>query len=124
MRAVFAATICALAVACAREGHVLESEAAERPPVSVADLERMCAEAFIPLPGARPGMTPDQVHVLLVAQHGQSVADALKTSVAGRSAVARRDELFLHTTALCNAANLPPRCQSACEETQSIEPSP
>lgn len=124
MMRVIVAVLLALTLACAREGHVLEADGMEQPPMSAAESARMCDEAFIALKGAQRDMSADQVHALLVRTYGRPAADALRTSIGPRRAVVLDDALFLHTSALCKVPNLPARCRDACRITEEIGTAP
>ncbi len=108
-----------LAAGCAREGYRLEAESATQAPVSPSDVERMCGEAFVELPGARTGMTRQEVHALVARQYGGAAADAIDTSF-GKSILARDGTLFLYTSALCGVEDLPARCHTACRDAKDI----
>ena len=109
-----------LPLACAREGYRLEAETTTQPaPVSTADVERMCTEAFVELKGAQPGMTKQQIYALVARQYGRAAADAIETSY-GKRILAHSDALFLYTTALCDLKDLPARCQQACTGAKDI----
>lgn len=109
-----------LSLACAREGYRLEAETTTQPAaVSTADVERMCTEAFVELPGARPGMTRQQIHVLVARQYGRAAAEAIDTSF-GKRILADSDALFLYTSALCDLKDLPDRCRKACTDAKDI----
>jgi hypothetical protein len=111
--------IALLSLACAREGYRLEAESTTQAPISTADVERMCTEAFVELRGARPGMTKQQIHAVVARQYGRAAADAIETSF-GTRILAHSDALFLYTSALCDLKDLPVRCRRACTDAKDI----
>lgn len=108
------------ALGCAREGNVLEREAAYPPQSSASDLEQMCNEAFLEVKGLKPSMSPKSIDALLVKQFGQENAGTLIRSIREKHAIVRRDELFLPTSTLCATKGVPVKCSAACSESFDI----
>lgn len=112
------------AAACAREGHVLERQAAHRPSPTPADVEQMCNEAFLKVEGLTPEMTKAQRHALLVRKFGAATAGTLMAGIDPKHVRVRRNELFLPTETLCTTKGLPSRCTAACKEAFDIGKAP
>ena len=108
------------ALGCAREGHVLEREAAYPPRVSVSDVEQMCSEALLEVKGLQPKMSAKDVDALLIKKFGAENAGVLIRSIREKHATVRVDELFLPTSTLCSTRGLPKKCQEACDQSFDI----
>lgn len=108
------------AAGCAREGHVLEHEAAYPPAPSGGDVEQMCSEAFLAVPGLQPSMRTQQVEAILVTKFGPTNSTTLANAIQDKKVRVRRNELFMYTEALCKANDLPSRCAEACREARDI----
>jgi hypothetical protein len=108
------------ATSCAREGHVLEREAAHPPSPSAGDVEQMCSEAFLQVPGLQPAMGRAQVEAVLTAKFGATNSTTLANAIQDRKVRVQRDALFMYTEALCKSTGLPGRCVEACREAREI----
>jgi hypothetical protein len=118
MRRLFPALL--LIAACAREGHVLERQAAHRPAPTPADVGQMCAEAFLKVEGLSPAMTKEQRHALLVRKFGSATASMLMNGIDAKHVRVRRNELFMPTATLCTMKGLPSQCTAACREAFDV----
>jgi hypothetical protein len=121
VRRVAIAVAVVVALACAREEHVLESDTAYPPAPSSGDVDQMCRESFLEVKGLDPKMrVNDQVEALLRKQFGGDTASTLTRAINDRHAVVRRDELFMYKASLCGMTNLPARCDEACRDAKRV----
>ena len=119
-RALSIATV-VLALACAREGHVLESDTAYPPAPSSGDVDQMCRESFLEVKGLDPKMHVDRVDALLTTRFGRQTAGTLIRAIHDRHAVVRSNELFMYKESLCRINDLPSRCRQACNDAQALK---